>query len=343
MRKSTLACLSCAAAVQLACISPSFANDITVSAYMNDYRDMFQSTVRNNIGKFCKKENIRFAAVDAETLVNVQEKQVSDGLQNNITPAVESCDPNTAPTKMIPLAKQHDLPIVFFNRPIKKDALKAYDKAWFVGSNVAQAGVLQGELIEEYIRSHPECDKNQDGTINIILLKGPEDHLDARIRTKNFQAYLKKKGIKFELVDTFVADWSFEKAFGDMNIYLREGGYADLEMIVSNNDDMALGALAAIDDYNASLENGDEKLNVPIFGVDAIKDALIAVANGKMAGTVKQDAEQIAKAIFLIASQKVTVPEELADAMGFPIESRYVHVPYYKVSEEQAKKLLKNK
>ena len=61
---------------------------------------------------------------------------------------------------------------------------------------------------------------------------------------------------------------------------------------------MAEGAIAALNDkgYNLGKEKPESKV-IPVFGVDATDAAKKLIADGKMMGTIKQDAEGMAKCI----------------------------------------------
>ena len=80
-----------------------------------------------------------------------------------------------------------------------------------------------------------------------------------------------------------------------------------VELVIANNDDMALGAIAAL--QAAGYNNGTGK-TIPVFGVDATDSAKQLINEGKMTGTIKQDAEGMANAISTItqnmASGKAT-------------------------------------
>ena len=71
-----------------------------------------------------------------------------------------------------------------------------------------------------------------------------------------------------------------------------------IELVICNNDGMAEGAVTALNSvgYNTS---GDKV--IPVFGVDATDAAKDLIKKNKMAGTIKQDAEGMAKAIALLA------------------------------------------
>ena len=73
-----------------------------------------------------------------------------------------------------------------------------------------------------------------------------------------------------------------------------------IELIICNNDNMAEGCIAALN--AAGYNNADGGTTIPVFGVDATAAAQELIAAGKMTGTVKQDAEGMAKAIAEVAA-----------------------------------------
>ena len=74
-----------------------------------------------------------------------------------------------------------------------------------------------------------------------------------------------------------------------------------VELVIANNDDMALGAVNAL--TNAGYNTGDEGAKViPVFGVDATDVAKELIAAGRMTGTIKQDAVGMADAVATITA-----------------------------------------
>ena len=72
-----------------------------------------------------------------------------------------------------------------------------------------------------------------------------------------------------------------------------------VELIISNNDEMALGAIAAL---NEAGYNKPGTKSIPVFGVDATEAAKVKINEGAMAGTIKQDASEMASVISSIAN-----------------------------------------
>ena len=64
-----------------------------------------------------------------------------------------------------------------------------------------------------------------------------------------------------------------------------------IELIICNNDGMAEGAISALNDKGYNLGDGTST-TIPVFGVDATDAAKQLIADGKMTGTIKQDAER---------------------------------------------------
>ena len=191
----------------------------------------------------------------------------------------------TAPARIIRLAKQNDIPVIFFNREPVREDLMQWEKLYYVGCDAEQSGVMQGEIAADYIKNHPEVDKNQDGKIQYVLLEGEAGHQDAISRTDYSVKTLIEEDVHLEKLSYQFADWNRGQAENRMNRLVSQ--YGDrIELVLSNNDEMALGAVEA---YRKA-EYDREKWPV-IFGIDGLDDALEAIKSGEMQGTVYNDKE----------------------------------------------------
>ena len=191
----------------------------------------------------------------------------------------------TAPSRIIRMAKQEDIPVLFFNREPVREDLMQWEKLYYIGCNAEQSGIMQGEIVADYIKNHPEVDKNQDGKIQYILLEGEAGHQDAISRTDYSVKTLLEQGINLEKLSYQFADWNRGQAENRMSRLIEQYG-DEIELVISNNDEMALGAVAAWQ------KAGYDCRNWPvIFGIDGLDDALGAIKTGKMKGTVYNDKE----------------------------------------------------
>ena len=250
-------------------------------------------------------------------------------------------------------ARAQEKPAVFFNRAVSTDDAEAaelflgYDKTAFVGTNFEDAGRLQGQMIGEFVVANFDAlDLNGDGVITYVMFKGDEANQEAIARTKYGQevadevlAAAGKPALKFyddANANKYLVDlngtWSNAASFEYMQTilaqYNEENGNM-VELIICNNDDMALGAVNAL--AQAGYNTGDEGAKViPVFGVDATDVAKELIAAGRMTGTVLQDAIGMAEATAQIVSNLISgAPkfEGLAENVVI-VDDWFVQIPY---------------
>ena len=58
----------------------------------------------------------------------------------------------TAPSRIIRMAKQEDIPVLFFNREPVREDLMQWEKLYYIGCNAEQSGIMQGEIVADYIK-----------------------------------------------------------------------------------------------------------------------------------------------------------------------------------------------
>jgi methyl-galactoside transport system substrate-binding protein len=174
------------------------------------------------------------------------------------------------------------------------------------------AGHMQGQMIGNYIAENfKKTDINGDGKITYVLFKGQQGNKEAEARTKysvvDANKILLEKGLS-ELSfydksnsDGYLVDqdgtWSNAAANNYMKTIL--SAYSEksgnmVELVIANNDEMALGAIAALNEAGYNKAGGK---TIPVFGVDATASAISKIESGAMAGTVKQDGVGMANAI----------------------------------------------
>lgn len=134
-------------------------------------------------------------------------------------------------------------------------------------------------------------DLNKDGQIQFVLLKGEPGHPDAEARTTYVIKELNDKGIKTEQLQLDTAMWDTAQAKDKMDAWLSGPNANKIEVVIANNDAMAMGAVEALKAHNKS--------SIPVFGVDALPEALALVKSGALAGTVLNDANNQAKATLI--------------------------------------------
>jgi len=212
-----------------------------------------------------------------------------------------------------------DKPLVFFNRQpsdpttgeIDMATMNWNDKTYYVGFDAAGGGAVQGALIMEFLaKADASIDRNGDGVLGYVLCIGDVGHNDSKARTEGIRRALGTwanstdpgvvqngtitiagktlKVVELEgkaMTGTDGSTWNANAATEAMGGWATK--FADqIDMVVSNNDGMAMGCLQA-SNYPAG---------VPIFGYDANADAIEAIGNGKLSGTVSQNVDAQATA-----------------------------------------------
>ncbi|MCP8970036.1 galactose/glucose ABC transporter substrate-binding protein MglB [Ectobacillus ponti] len=238
--------------------------------------------------------------------------------------AINLVDPKAAQT-IIDKAKPKNIPVIFFNKEPDASVLKGYDKAYYVGTKSSEAGVIQGEMIAKLWEANKATwDKNKDGKLQYVLLKGEPGHPDAEARTKFVVNTVKEKGIQVEELAMDTAMWDATKATEKMDAWLSK--YNDkIEFVIANNDGMALGAIASLDKAGKS---------VPVVGVDAIPEALQMIEKGKMVGTVLNDAKNQGKATVDLSVNAANGKDVLDGTQWKLDDSKAVRVPYVEVTKD---------
>ena len=195
-----------------------------------------------------------------------------------------------------------------------------WDKLFYVGCDAAQSGEMQGEIAAEYIKNHPEVDKNGDGKIQYVLLEGEAGHQDAISRTDLSVKTMIENEIELEKLSYQFADWNRAQAENRVSQLIDQYG-SEIELILSNNDEMALGAVEAY--KNAGYRQAERPI---IFGIDGLTDALEAVEHGTMQGTVYNDKEDQARMIALLTVALF----QGSDIEGYGLEDDIYYMSQYR-------------
>lgn len=233
--------------------------------------------------------------------------------------------------------RNEDIPVIFFNRePLLKD-LAIWDKSWYVGARAAQSGQMQAELAMELFGSDPDnlnrYDRNGDGRIQTIILKGEQGHQDAEIRSSEVVRTFRNNGFVLDILITEVANWDRDEAYDKTGTLITHHGDA-VELILSNNDAMALGAISRMRQmgfFKDSNENGridrEDESWIPVLGIDGLEQAVQHIREGYLYGTVVNDSESMARAITALADA-ILHNRDLSD-LPFSLENgRYIWIDY---------------
>ena len=308
------------------------AGDLTAGVAIYKFDDTFMTAVRNNISAAAEGK-IKVDIVDSQNAQPTQNEQVDLFISKKMSVlAINSVD-RTAASVMIDKAKAANIPMVFFNREPQPEDMKKWDKVYYVGAKAEESGTMQGTILATYWKAHPEADKNKDGKIQYIMLKGEPGHQDAELRTEFSIKAVTDAGIQVEKLAEDTAMWDRVKGQEKMAAFLGSQG-DKIEAVLANNDDMALGAIEAL--KAAGYFTGDKFM--PVVSVDATAPALEALKAKTLLGTVLNDAKNQGKATLMVAYALAQGQAPSKDNTGYDIvDNQYVWVPYKMITLDNIK------
>lgn len=302
---------------------------IGVAVYLQE--DTFIGTLVQDLERLAQE---RETEEDLKININVVDGRGSQTTQNDQIDRLIALDydvlcvnivDRTSAAVLIDKAQEAGIPIIFFNRePVEEDLLR-WEHVYYVGAMAEDSGVLQGEIILDYWSKQKErVDRNGDNILQYVMLEGEPGHQDALLRTEYSVQTLSSAGVNVEKIASETANWDRTQAAARMTQWLQEYG-TSIEAVISNNDDMALGAIDSL--KNAEIPKEEMPL---IVGVDATAPALDAIKNGTLQGTVLNDADGIAQAL-LSLSMALASGEDPSQVVELE-NAHYVWLPYQPIT-----------
>jgi simple sugar transport system substrate-binding protein len=207
-------------------------------------------------------------------------------------------------------AKEAGIPVIITDRAIKTEDENLY--VTLIGSDFKEEGKRAGRWLLEKM-------KDKKGKINIIELQGTIGSTPAIQRKEGFEEVIRSNP-NMEINLSVSADFMRSKGYEEMELLLKQD-MGKIDVLYSHNDDMALGAINAMEE--AGLRPG---VDIIIISIDANRGAFEKMIEGKMNCTVECNpllgpqlmqvvedlvmGKQIPKRIFV---EESVFPEEIAE------------------------------
>lgn len=328
---NTIKKLLCAALALLLLGAPALAEELPAfGVCIYDGTDTFMASLRLHLETYAHGK-ARLTVYDSRNDQNLQNDQVEGMLEAGADVLIINPVDRLAAGYLIEKARKRQTPVLFVNKEPLLEDLLLYEHAFYVGADGAQSGRLSGEILAEYFLAHPEADKNGDGTVQYVLIKGEPGHQDAELRTQNALKPLQEVGFRVEKLQEDTGMWRRQLGQEKMAGFLLAWG-DQIECVIANNDEMALGAINAL--KGAGYFSGGRFM--PVVWVDAISQAIEALRQGSLLGTVFNDGEQQAMAAVDLAILLAKGEEITADTYAYPISGeRFVWIPYQRITREE--------
>lgn len=194
-------------------------------------------------------------------------------------------------------AKEAEIPVILSDRSIKTEDKRLYTT--FIGSDFREEGRRAARWVLENM--------DMDEKINVVEIKGTKGSTPAIERKIGFEEVTSEYE-NINIIKSKSAEYTFDEGKAVMESYLDEieKSGEEINLVYCHNDDMALGAIKAIEEYG--LKPGED---IKIISIDGIKKAIIAIKDGKLNCSVECNP--------LIGPQIIKVAVDVVNGMDIPM------------------------
>ncbi len=284
---------------------------VTIGVSLADLNDNYLSILKQAM-ESNDDISINIMITDAEDDPDKQSvdirQLIEDGAQTLVVSLV-----NEAQTQSVcDIAEMAGVDVLFLHTQPSQEMMSLYDNAYFIGVNKAESGALQAEMAYENFVSNSQIDTNGDGTLQYVILKGEEENPLTSMRTTSLIQGMDDKDT--ELLAEINADWNIELAEQLLGELLAQGTVP--EAVLCNSDSMALGAIEAL----AAAE-----VSAVVYGIDAIPQAIDAIENGELAGTIYDNP-------YLLAEESLKTAASFARGETVVSSAGTIRIPFETIS-----------
>lgn len=321
----------------------SCSEEITqVPLVIYDYEDLYMDEFEELIYKNHTSSSFSFDSYDSLNSQIIQNDVVNELLEDSPKVIVVNPVDRLGVYPMIEKANLTDTSIIFINREPLKEDLERYDKMYYIGAKPEQSAIIQAEIVSEVFGDDPEnlnyLDKNDDNIIQLVILKGEPGHQDAEIRTEVVIEELERLGFELEILSIEEAYFSQEIASQKITEIVENGDYV-FELLIANNDAMAIGALNVLKDSDYFVDFNDDgnidhntEIWTPVVGIDGLPVAIDLIESGYLYGTVLNDSESMAKALNELT--EIILNDKDINTLSYDIvDNIYIWIDYQKITD----------
>jgi inositol transport system substrate-binding protein len=293
---------------------PSGGNDaatgkkIVIGTALPDFSDKWLSYLQDGMKKYQDtQKDLEVTYVDAQNDANKQLSQVENFISQKVSAIAIVPVDTVSIVDMVDRANKANIPIIVVNRQYD-----SVDKATaYVGSESLKAGLLETEEVAKLL----------GGKGNIGIMNGQMGQ-EAQIKRTEGTKQVVSKNPDMKVVLEGTGSWDRAKGMALMENWLNSG--QKINAIVSNNDEMAIGAIMAA-------EAAGKSKDIVFAGVDATPDALEFVKSGKLQVTVFQNAA---------GQGQGALETAIKAAKGEKVE-KFVYIPYELVTKDNVEEYIK--
>jgi len=279
-----------------------------------DFTNQYVTYIRNAI-QYYNDDRAELVISDSQSDQNKQNDQIDTLIQRGVDALLISMVATTAAPSIIEKAEAADIPIIFWNQSPTDEDLLSYEQTYFVGFTEIDVGIAQAEMAIEAFEANPDYDKNGDGKIQYVILKGVPGHPDAELFTQGNMDTLDPNP-SFELLDVQSGQWATAPAKDVMDAWIGRYG-TEIEMLFSNNSGMMLGAIESL--RGAGWFADDPAKQILLIGNDATPEHQPNIEDGTAYGDVIVSPVDQGRAVITMALNLLT-GKNITDDLGLELD-----------------------
>ena len=262
---------------------------VSYYALSGEYNANLKSAMQSYFDEAGLADKVELSVTDAGGDANTQNSQLENMIASGVNAIILIPGDATAQAVMVEEAHAQNIPVIEL---CTKTEAEDY-RTSFVGSD----DIVAGRMLMEYLGDLV------DGKGDMIIFHGPTGVSAEINRHTGAQQMIKEKNWDIKVVAEKVCNWSREEAMTAMENIITSGMKFDI--IFAENDELAVGSLSALKDSG---------LKYVIGGIDAIPDAVQAVADGDMDCTFFQE---------YITQAKTALDVAIKAASGEQVDASY--------------------
>lgn len=307
---------------------------IKAAVFLDNLNDLFMIDVKSSLESVQNENsnNIKFTFFDSKGNQTTQNENIEKAIKNKfdlfvVNPIAAQIDEfESTLDKII----QAGIPLIIYLPPTTDliNIVKAFPKSVIITGDVEQGGTLEGKILANAWNSNKDIfDKNKDNVLQYVMLQGASNNISTIAKTKYSIQALNELGIQTQPLLSTACNWDKDCAKTTIESALLT--FDDkIEAIISTNDDMAIGAIEALQKYG--INTNENSKYIPVVGIGGIPQAKKLVDQGIMAATIVEDLPSQAKAIYEIGMNLVSGNTPLSGTdYKFDETGITVNIPYY--------------
>ncbi|MBG9982387.1 ribose ABC transporter substrate-binding protein RbsB [Aerococcaceae bacterium DSM 111020] len=267
-------------------------DELKIGLSISTTNNPFFVNLRDGVLETAKEKGMEVVVVDAQDDTSVQLNGMEDLIQQQVDIILVNPVDSDAITPAVESANSAGIPVMTIDRS---------SAGGDVVSLIASDNVKGGEMAANFIVE--ELDENA----KVIELEGIPGASAANERGEGFNNIAQDK---LEVLDSQTANFNRAEGLTVMENMLQ--AHPDIEAVFAQNDEMALGAIEAIE---AAGKLGE----ILVVGFDGNEDAIKSVEDGKLGATIAQQPYEMGK-ISIEAVEKLFSGEQVDENIPSPLE-----------------------